>query len=59
MNNMGWKLNANQFADLNRALNIYHIDTPARIQNFMAQVSHESGKGRDVLERSDKRHPAG
>jgi len=43
---MGWtKMTPTQLTDLNRALNTYQINTPARIAQFMAQTSTESGKG--------------
>jgi putative chitinase len=41
---------ASQLADLNSCLRRFAINTPARIRHFLAQVGHESGGLRWVLE---------
>jgi predicted chitinase len=51
MKQFGWNsMTQGQLNDLNRALTTYHIDTPARIQQFLAQTSTESAKGRYTTE---------
>jgi predicted chitinase len=37
-------------ADLNRAIGFYQLNTPARLQHFLAQTSTESSKGRNTVE---------
>jgi len=41
---------ASQLADLNACLTRFNINTPARIRHFLAQVAHESGGLRWMLE---------
>jgi len=48
---MGFKNpTAAQVSDLNNALKTYNINTPQRVQQFMAQCAHESGLGRYMTE---------
>jgi putative chitinase len=53
-----WNVNENTITqnviiDLNNCLNLFEINTPARIRHFLAQTGHESGGGRWMKELSN------
>ncbi|MBD2021890.1 chitinase, partial [Leptolyngbya sp. FACHB-36] len=42
-----------ELADLNHCLNLFEINTPARMRHFLAQIAHESGGLRWLKELAD------